>query len=361
MERIGGLAGGGHCSHGHPVVTVVPYNADFAPGGPSTRCIKACIRNRDGTRHNRGVISPPYIGRFAPSPTGPLHQGSLVAAVASYLDARAAGGQWWVRMEDLDRPRCEPGAGDTILRQLEAYGLHWDGAVLVQSQRDDAYAAALETLQTLGAAYPCACTRSRLADAPRNHENEIIYPGTCREGLPAGATARAWRVRVPDVTTRFRDRIHGDLQQNLASEVGDFVIRRADGLFAYQLAVVVDDAFQGITHIVRGADLLWNTPRQIVLQTLLGLPTPAYAHVPLITNAAGQKLSKQTLAPALPERGRGAVIAQALAALGHIPPPELAGAGPAELLSWASAHWQIEAVPTHSTIANPPGAPDNQP
>ena len=163
--------------------------------------------------------------------------------------------------------------------------------------------------------------------------------------------AYGWRVRVPDVSTCFHDRIHGDLQQNLAHEVGDFIVRRADGLFAYQLAVVVDDAFQGITHVVRGADLLWNTPRQIHLQNLLGLPTPIYAHVPLITNAAGQKLSKQTLAPALPDHKRGAVLAQALAALGHPPPAQLVGASPAELLKWASTHWQIENVPLKPTIA----------
>jgi glutamyl-Q tRNA(Asp) synthetase len=293
-----------------------------------------------------------YIGRFAPSPTGPLHAGSLVAAVASFLDARAAGGRWLLRMEDLDLPRCEPGAADTILRQLEAYGLVWDGAVLVQSQRDDAYAAALDALKAQGAVYPCACTRSQLAEAPRNPEGEILYPGTCRNGLTAGAVARSWRVRVPDVSTCFHDRIHGALQQNLAHEVGDFIVKRADGLFAYQLAVVVDDAFQGITHVVRGADLLWNTPRQIYLQTLLGLPTPVYAHVPLITNAAGQKLSKQTLAPALPESGRRAVLAQALTALGHTPPPELEDAELAELLAWASTHWQIENVPTRPTVAN---------
>lgn len=303
----------------------------------------------------------PYIGRFAPSPTGPLHFGSLVAAVAGWLDARSAGGRWLVRMEDLDRPRCEPGAADIILRQLEAYGLAWDGAVLVQSQRDDAYAAALDALKESGAAYPCACTRSQLALAPRNHEGEIIYPGTCRNRLPAGAIARAWRVRVPDLNVRFHDRIHGDLQQNLAHEVGDFIVKRADGLFAYQLAVVVDDAFQGITHVVRGADLLWNTPRQIHLQTLLGLPIPVYAHVPLITNAAGQKLSKQTLAPALPETGRRAALTQALAALGHAPPADLVGAGAEELLTWVVAHWQIENVPTRPAVANPAQAPDNLP
>lgn len=305
--------------------------------------------------------SAPYVGRFAPSPTGSLHAGSLVAAVASWLDARAAGGRWLVRMEDLDFPRCEPGAADTILRQLEAYGLHWDGSVLVQSQRGDAYATAMDTLKAMGAIYPCACTRSQLAQAPRNHEGEIIYPGTCRNGLPAGAIARAWRVRVPGLNTRFHDRIHGELKQNLAHEVGDFIVKRADGLFAYQLAVVVDDAFQGITHVVRGADLLWNTPRQIHLQTLLGLATPVYAHVPLITNAAGQKLSKQTLAPALPDTRQGPVMTRALAALGHPPPAELAGAEPSEQLAWVSTHWQIENVPTRPVVANPAQAPDNLP
>ncbi|MFN3544784.1 MAG: tRNA glutamyl-Q(34) synthetase GluQRS [Thiobacillus sp.] len=299
------------------------------------------------------------VGRFAPSPTGPLHFGSLVAAVASWLDARAAGGRWLVRMEDLDRPRCDAASAATILRQLDAYGLVWDGEVLVQSQRDDAYAAALDVLKTQGAVYPCACTRSQLAAAPRNHEGEIIYPGICRNGLPPGAVARAWRVRVSDVSIYFDDRIHGRLEQNLAHEVGDFIVRRADGLFAYQLAVVVDDAFQGITHVVRGADLLWNTPRQIHLQTLLGVPTPSYAHVPLVTNAAGQKLSKQTLAPALPEAGRGAVLAEALAVLGHPPPAELAGTSPAELLAWASAHWRIENVPRSPVLARSGPALDN--
>ena len=297
-----------------------------------------------------------YIGRFAPSPTGPLHFGSLVAAVASWLDARAAQGQWLVRMEDLDRPRCMPGAAETILAQLADYGLYWDGEVLVQSQRDAAYTAALDRLKARDAVFPCACSRSQLArtqynQAPRNADGEILYPGTCRNGLPDGATGRAWRLRVEDAISRFHDRIHGELQQNLAQAVGDFVVRRADGLFAYQLAVVVDDADQGLTHIVRGADLLWNTPRQIYLQRLLGLPTPAYAHVPLVTNAAGQKLSKQTFAPSLPESGRGAVLAQALVILGHPPPSELEGAKPAELLAWASAHWHIANVPAVANVA----------
>jgi glutamyl-Q tRNA(Asp) synthetase len=288
-----------------------------------------------------------------------LHQGSLVAAVASWLDARVVGGRWLVRMEDLDRPRCEPGAADIILHQLEAYGLHWDGAVLAQSTRDPSYVAALDCLKQQDLAYPCACTRAQLAQAPRNAEGDILYPGTCRSGLPPGTTARAWRVRVPDAVVRFHDRIRGNLQQNLAREVGDFIVKRADKLFAYQLAVVVDDAFQGITHVVRGADLLWNTPRQIVLQTLLGLPTPSYSHVPLITNATGQKLSKQTRAPALPEYGRSGVLAQALAALDHPPPAELSGSTPDELLAWARLHWRIENVSGFDStrqvlIANPP-------
>jgi glutamyl-Q tRNA(Asp) synthetase len=300
-----------------------------------------------------------YIGRFAPSPTGPLHAGSLVAALASWLDARAAGGQWLVRMEDLDRPRCVAGAADTLLRQLEAYGLQWDGSVLYQSGRDAAYEAALQHLRGAGLAYPCACTRRQLANAPRNAEGEPVYPGSCRLGLAPGQAARAWRVNVSGTRIQFTDRVCGLLAQSLDSGVGDFVVRRADDLFAYQLAVVVDDTFQSITHVVRGADLLWNTPRQIYLQTLLGLPTPVYAHVPLITNAAGQKLSKQTRAPALPETGRGAVLAQALAALGHSPPAELAGADPTELLAWARRHWRIANVPTHATIANPGRAPEN--
>lgn len=303
----------------------------------------------------------PYVGRFAPSPTGPLHLGSLVAALASWLDARAAEGRWLVRMEDLDRPRCTQAAADTILRQLEVYGLVWDGTVLCQSKRDDAYEAALDALRGLGAMFACTCTRSQLAQAPRNAEGEIVYPGTCRLRATPRTEPIAWRVCVEGVNIHFKDRIHGALQQDLAHEVGDFVVRRADGLFAYQLAVVVDDAFQGVTQVVRGADLLWNTPRQIYLQQRLGLVTPDYAHVPLITNAAGQKLSKQTLAPALPERGHRAVLAQALAALGHPPPADLVGAGAAELLAWGVARWRIENVPIRPMVANLAQAPDNLP
>jgi len=305
-------------------------------------------------------IAPSYIGRFAPSPTGPLHFGSLVAALGSWLDARAAGGRWLVRMEDLDRPRCVPGAADTILRQLEHYGLVWDGAVLAQSSRDAAYESALAQLRESGVVYRCVCTRSQLHDTPRNTQGETIYPGTCRDsGLDAHAP-HAWRVRAPDDVIRFTDRVWGEITQSVAAEVGDFTIKRADGLFAYQLAVVVDDAYQHITHIVRGADLLWNTPRQIALQTLLGMPAPQYAHLPLITNALGQKLSKQTLAPALPECAQSGVLGEALNMLGQSPPTALLHAPLAELLAWAEAHWRIEAVPTQSAIAKPEWASDNR-
>jgi glutamyl-Q tRNA(Asp) synthetase len=213
-----------------------------------------------------------YIGRFAPSPTGPLHFGSLVTAVASYLDARAHRGRWLVRMEDVDQPRCMPGADAAILRTLGAFGFQWDGPVLYQSTRTGAYREALEHLRRKGAAYPCSCSRKEVGDLP--------YPGTCRAGVQDPARPPAWRVRFD-------------------SPEGDFVIRRADGVFAYQLAVVVDDAAQGVTDVVRGADLLDSTPRQIRLQQLLGYSTPRYVHVPLATNADGEKLSKQTLAPPL--------------------------------------------------------------
>lgn len=305
------------------------------------------------------AIASPYIGRFAPSPTGPLHFGSLVAALGSWLDARAAGGRWLVRMEDLDRPRCVPGAADTILRQLENYGLVWDGEVLAQSSRDAAYESALQQLRDSGAVYRCVCTRSQLNDAPRNAQGETIYPGTCRSGMADAQIPHAWRVRAPDDVIGFTDRVCVDITQSVAGDVGDFVVKRADGLFAYQLAVVVDDAHQHITHVVRGVDLLWNTPRQIALQTLLGLPAPSYAHLPLVTNALGQKLSKQTLAPPLPEYEQSQVLSEALNVLGHPPPVVLHNAPSTELLEWAVAHWRIEAVPIQSDVAKAERALDN--
>src|SRR6195256_1309094 len=241
----------------------------------------------------------PYRGRFAPSPTGPLHFGSLVAAVGSYLETHWNRGKWLVRMEDLDRPREVRGASAAILRMLEAYGFEWDGQVVFQSRRDAAYGAALKRLEDVHAVFPCACTRREISDSTLTVASEPIYPGTCRKGLSPGRSARAMRVRVDNAVISFEDLLHGEVEQNLAREVGDFVVRRADGLFAYQLAVVVDDFEQGITDVVRGVDLLASTPRQILLQRLLGLLTPRYAHLPIVVNRSGEKLSKQTLAAPL--------------------------------------------------------------
>lgn len=271
-----------------------------------------------------------YVGRFAPSPTGPMHFGSLVAALASWLDARHASGRWLVRMEDLDRPRVMPGAAEAILRQLEAFGMESDGPVIYQSARLDLYAAAIRKLENHS--YPCACTRKELEDSALAIDGSRIYPGTCRGGLAPMKTARALRLRTTAEPVRFTDRVQGELVQSVEAEVGDFVLRRADGIFAYQLAVVVDDAAQGVTDVVRGADLLDSTARQIYLQRLLGAATPRYLHVPVATNAAGEKLSKQTLAADAHDED----LPRALRFLGldiH------AGMGQSELLAWAAQNW----------------------
>jgi glutamyl-Q tRNA(Asp) synthetase len=251
-------------------------------------------------------------GRFAPSPTGPLHFGSLVAALASCCDARARGARWLVRIEDVDVPRSVPGAADDILRTLARYGFARDGEVEWQSKRTARYEAALARLVDMRLAYPCACTRRELDGAPLGPGGERIYPGTCRDGVPAaiaGRSQRAWRVRVGDAEVAFVDRLQGPQRQRLGTEVGDFVLKRADGLFAYQLAVVVDDAEQGVTDVVRGADLLSSTPRQIHLARLLGYAVPGYLHVPVAVDRDGQKLSKQTQAPALPHDPLPALLA----------------------------------------------------
>ena len=275
-------------------------------------------------------------GRFAPSPTGPLHFGSLVAAAASYVDTRANGGSWIVRMEDLDRERELAGAADNILATLERFGFEWSEPVMRQSQRTEAYHEAFARLQAAGLVYACGCTRKEIG-GPR-------YPGTCVGGLPPGKTARAWRVRTTSAAIAFVDRLQGAQSQNVEETSGDFVVLRADGLFAYQLAVVVDDAAQGITDIVRGADLLEETPRQIYLQQLLGLTTPRYLHVPVATDAAGVKLSKQTRAPALDAVKASAQIVDALRFLGQNPPAELKLISPAEIWKWAEQNWLSAAI-----------------
>jgi glutamyl-Q tRNA(Asp) synthetase len=267
-----------------------------------------------------------YRGRFAPSPTGPLHAGSLVAALASWLDARAHGGTWLVRIEDVDTPRCVPGADQEILRQLAACGLLPDEAPQWQSRRAALYQDALDRLVAQGCAYPCACSRKDIAEAlhalgrERTRHGELVYPGTCREGLQ-GKAARAWRFRVEPGVLPWQDRRLGAQAQDVAAAVGDFVLKRADGLFAYQLAVVVDDAEQRITHVVRGEDLADNTPRQILLQRALGFATPLYLHTPLVLGANGEKLSKQNGAAALDLREPLAALAQAASVLGLQVPP----------------------------------------
>lgn len=295
--------------------------------------------------------SQPYRGRFAPSPTGPLHAGSLVAACASYLEARSRGGEWRVRMEDLDPPREAPGAADDILRTLEAFGFEWDGEVLYQSRRHDRYAEVLRQLERSGAVYGCACSRREIADSSTHGIEGPVYPGNCRGGLPAGRGARAWRVRTPDEPLVFDDAWQGRIERNLARDYGDFVVKRADGFWAYQLAVVVDDADQDITHVVRGADLLESTPRQIHLQRLLGLPTPRYAHSAVVVNARGEKLSKQTGAVALDARRAVPELLQALAHLGQQPPAELNDAGLDRLWGWAIANWMPPVESGARTVA----------
>ncbi|MHB1291458.1 MAG: tRNA glutamyl-Q(34) synthetase GluQRS [Sulfuricella sp.] len=286
-----------------------------------------------------------YRGRFAPSPTGPLHFGSLVAAVGSFLEARSRGGEWLVRMEDLDLPRSVPGAADDILRTLDALGLHWDGEVMFQSARNEAYRAALVELEKLGAVYPCACTRKEIADSAISGIDGPVYPGICRVGLPEGRSGRAMRVRTDFIPVEFNDAVQGRISQILETEVGDFVVRRADGLFAYQLAVVVDDAEQAITHVVRGADLLDSTPRQIYLQKLLGLSTPAYLHLPVAVNERGEKLSKQTLAPAVSRINPVVQLCEVLAFLNQAQPEELKDADLDAFWKWAVAHWQRDRPP----------------
>lgn len=267
-----------------------------------------------------------YIGRFAPSPTGPLHAGSLVAALASWLDARAHGGKWLVRIEDVDLPRCVSGADRVILEQLAACGLAPDDSPVWQSRRDELYADALQRLLAADHVYACACSRREIelaAQAERlelARHAELVYPGTCRNGLK-GKAARAMRVRTldakgHDVHIEWTDRRLGMQRQNLAHAVGDFVLHRADGLWAYQIAVVVDDARQGVSHVVRGEDLADNTPRQIHLQRLLGLPTPVYLHTPLVLGANGEKLSKQNGATPLDLRDPLAMLRAAGVTLG---------------------------------------------
>lgn len=287
------------------------------------------------------------VGRFAPSPTGPLHFGSLVAAVGSYCLARREGGLWLLRMEDLDPPRVVPGAADEILSALEKLGLHWDGEVVWQSRRNEAYLAAVETLREKGLVFDCACTRKEIIlSAPHPGEEGPVYPGTCRTGLPVGRKPRALRIEVPQEQVSFSDGVFGRVQQVLADAVGDFILRRADGLFAYQLAVVVDDAAAGINQVVRGADLLSSTPRQIFLHACLGNPVPKYVHLPMVLGSNGKKISKRHGSAELDYESRAsALISLSLSLLGQTIPKALHGAPPAELLAWAVQNFEPRNIP----------------
>ena len=292
--------------------------------------------------------SATYVGRFAPSPTGPLHFGSLVAAVASYLQAKARAGQWLLRIEDIDPPREEPGATELILKALDRYGFEWHGEEIYQSSSQEVHETAVQSLLERSLAYPCGCSRRDLADAPRGPLG-TIYPGTCRNGCDAAETAI--RLRTTSTPISFVDALQGLQTQCLEQESGDFVIRRRDGLIAYHLAVVVNDAIEGITEVVRGIDLMDSTPRQIWLQQLLGYRTPDYVHIPVITHPNGDKLSKLTGATGIPLSGRSAVLVAALIALHQEPPERLRLCRLSEIWAWAIENWRLEPMQGETAVS----------
>lgn len=284
----------------------------------------------------------PYVGRFAPTPSGGLHLGSLLAALASYVDAKVHRGQWLLRMEDIDPPREVVGAAGQIVRTLELYGFEWDGEILYQSQQLSRYQAIVDQLFHQGICYACTCSRKVLVGYG-------VYPGFCQNALKLVADA-AIRVRVPQLYYQFVDRVQGTYRQHLANEVGDFVVKRRDGFFAYQLAVVLDDAMQGVTDIVRGVDLLDSTPRQMYLQELLGLAPINYLHVPILLDQHGNKLSKSKGAAELSQSKATILLVKALQLLGQDPEPQLLDASPKEVLCWAIEHWQVAAIPKVKSI-----------
>lgn len=301
-----------------------------------------------------------YRGRFAPTPSGRLHFGSIVAAVGSWLDARAHGGEWHVRIDDLDPPRVVAGAADSILDDLERLALYWDGPVVYQNKRDQAYAEALDWIEHRAHVYACDCSRKAIAGAGVIGIEGPRYPGTCRQRALTPREGHALRLDVRGATIEFVDLLQGPVRQVLETAIGDFVLRRADGVYAYHLACVVDDVAARFTHVVRGADLIDSTARQIHLQRLLGVATPEYLHLPVALDAAGEKLSKQTKAAAIDTDRPQGTLAAALAFLGHGPPPELDSAPPAELLTWAKAHWDRTRLPAcaalpAAVVRSPPG------
>lgn len=292
----------------------------------------------------------PYRGRFAPSPSGPLHLGSLITAAGSYLQAKSQQGEWLVRIDDIDPPREEAGASDAILTSLEHFGFEWDGPVTYQSSRHAIYHDALNSLQAMGKIYPCACSRKIITQAQAELPNNNIYPATCRHGLAKGQSGRMLRMNTQGIMIEFEDRIQGQCHYPLETDIGDYVVLRAGGLFAYQLATGVDDAQQGITEVVRGSDLLDSTPCQILIQQSLGLSTPIYAHLPVALNEYGQKLSKQHHATPLNADQAPAQLWQALNFLGQGPPKDLCKETLMTLWQWALQNWQVSKIPKQQTI-----------
>ena len=292
-----------------------------------------------------------YRGRFAPTPSGPLHFGSLIAAMGSFLEARTHGGEWHLRIDDLDPPRVVPGAADAIIRCLEQLGFEWDGPIVYQSRRAPAYHAALHQLRQRGFVYPCACSRREIAEHAMMGVEGPIYPGTCRRGMPPGREARALRLLTVGVRVEFDDAVLGHQSRDLEHEAGDFVLYRADQVFSFHLASAVDDSELGMTDIVRGADLLESSARQTYVLQLLGLPVPRYAHLPVVVNAQGEKLSKQTHAEPIDARNPGPVLVRALRFLGQPPPGDLCGENVRVLWDCATSAWRLERVPKRASLA----------
>lgn len=299
------------------------------------------------------MTKPAYRGRFAPSPTGELHFGTLLAAVGSYLQARSRHGEWLLRIEDVDTTRRVPGAADALLNALEGFGFEWDDDVVYQAQRTELYESALATLAEKGLIYPCTCSRKQLAEEHPDHRPPGVYDGRCRRRHLPVREAHALRLRVADRLIGFDDPVMGHYQQQLARECGDFIIKRKDGLFAYQLAVVVDDAEQGVTEVVRGVDLLDSTPRQIYLQQQLGYPRPDYLHLPLLVDAHGNKLGKSTGAAALDLSHPALYLHSALELLGQKPPEELSRSSLNQLWQWAIEHWGHRRIPKENLYQYP--------
>jgi glutamyl-Q tRNA(Asp) synthetase len=298
------------------------------------------------------MTPPVYRGRFAPSPSGPLHLGSLVAAVGSYVEARVHHGQWLLRIENLDPLRDAPDASAEILKALEALGMEWDSSVVYQSQRAEAYKAALARLDSKHLIYPCTCSRKEILDSTIRGIEGPVYPGTCRKFSGRAISRVAWRVRTDNKPIEFTDGLQGPVRQELQQDIGDFVLLRSDGIYAYQLAVVVDDAEQGITHVVRGEDLLNSTPRQLYLQQLLGYPTPVYFHLPVVVNAKGEKLSKQTRATPINASTPIPLLIMVLGLLGQNPPPELIDADIDSFWKWTMENWRTERIPRKALQAS---------